>query len=108
MVKTGDRIVIEGSKVGGARREGTVVGTAGRMLQIRWPDGQESYLTPAPGTVKVVTGNSRRAAAPRSANPPLSRKQAPGARANKPKPAAKTAVRAAAKSGAKKRGAKKR
>ena len=46
----GDRVVIEGAKVGQARRSGKVVGVEGttdhRRLWVQWEDGHQSLLVP--------------------------------------------------------------
>lgn len=59
MAKLGDRVVVEGSKVGSPRREGTIVEEIGRMIRVRWTDGQESLLTPGPGSLRILPGNSK-------------------------------------------------
>lgn len=55
-------MIVEGSKVGQMRREGTLVSEIGRMIKVRWEDGQESLLTPAPGSVKILPGTAKSAA----------------------------------------------
>jgi hypothetical protein len=54
MVEVGDRIKIESVKVGQAERRGTVVGSSGPMLRIRWDDGPESLLKPGAGALRVI------------------------------------------------------
>jgi len=58
MPKPGDRIIIEGTKLGQVRREGQLVRTVGSLMQIRWTDGSESLLTPGAGTVQVLPGRA--------------------------------------------------
>jgi Domain of unknown function (DUF1918) len=57
----GDRLVIDGEKVGQKRRTGEVVGAQGdptrQRLWVRWEDGHESLLVPGPG----ITVERRRA-----------------------------------------------
>lgn len=49
----GDRLVIDGEKVGQARRTGKVMGIQGDLthprLTVRWEDGHESMIVPGPG-----------------------------------------------------------
>ncbi len=51
--KVGDRLVIEGEKVGQGRRTGEVLrvegGPPSRRLWVRWEDGHESLFIPGPG-----------------------------------------------------------
>ena len=51
--KKGDRLVIDRTKVGQARRSGEVVRVEGRKdhqkLWVRWEDGHESLVMPGPG-----------------------------------------------------------
>ncbi len=54
MVEVGDRIKIESVKVGQGERRGTVVGSSGQMLRIRWDDGPESLLKPGAGALRVI------------------------------------------------------
>jgi hypothetical protein len=50
--KVGDRLVLEGLRVGDVRRVGTIIevghtdGTP--PFRVRWSDGHESYVTPGP------------------------------------------------------------
>jgi hypothetical protein len=52
-VHRGDRLVIEGTRVGQGRRRGEVLRVAGDhahpWLTVRWDDGHESTLIPGPG-----------------------------------------------------------
>ena len=54
MAEIGDRIVVESEKVGHAERRGTVIGSSGHMLRIRWDEGGESLLMPSAGALRVV------------------------------------------------------
>jgi hypothetical protein len=49
--QVGDRIVVESSKVGGARRSGEIIdvigGAAGQHYRVRWDDGHESTAFPS-------------------------------------------------------------
>lgn len=47
----GDRVIVEGSKVGQQRREGTLIGTVGPLINVRWDDGSVSLFKPAAGAV---------------------------------------------------------
>jgi hypothetical protein len=62
--KVGDRIMVESSKVGVATREGEVLAVIaadyGRRYQVRWSDGHETTIHPAPGTLRVVTASTKR------------------------------------------------
>lgn len=59
MPKPGDRVVIEGTKVGGGRREGTLVEMSGPLMKVRWEDGGESYMAPGAGSVRFLTGSGK-------------------------------------------------
>ncbi|HEX9695202.1 MAG TPA: DUF1918 domain-containing protein [Actinomycetota bacterium] len=54
MPKVGDRVVVEGSKVGGSRREGTLRKVVGSLIQVRWEDGSETLFAPGAGTVQFL------------------------------------------------------
>ena len=62
MPKPGDRVVIEGTKVGGGRREGTLVEMSGPLMRVRWEDGGESYIAPGAGSVRFLAGNAKSSA----------------------------------------------
>ena len=57
MPKVGDRVVVQGSKVGGGRREGTLRKVVGSMIQVQWSDGSETLFAPGAGTVQFLPGN---------------------------------------------------
>jgi hypothetical protein len=59
MPKPGDRVVVEGTKVGGGRREGTLVELSGRLMKIRWNEGGESIMAPGAGAVSFLPGNAK-------------------------------------------------
>jgi hypothetical protein len=52
MPKVGDRVIIEGSKVGAQRREGDLLGMVGSLMKVRWTDGSESMISPGAGTCR--------------------------------------------------------
>ena len=79
MPKPGDRVVVEGTKVGGGRREGTLVGTVGSLIKVRWSDGGETIMAPGAGAIRFFSGGGK--AAPSKAP---ARKAAPKAKAAKP------------------------
>jgi single-stranded DNA-binding protein len=54
MPSVGDRVVFEGNKVGGARREGELLAVEGRLVRVRWGDGTESTLFPGAGAMRVL------------------------------------------------------
>ena len=61
MPKPGDRVVVEGSKVGGGRREGTLVETLGSLIKVRWTDGGETIMAPGAGSVSFLPGSGKAA-----------------------------------------------
>ena len=69
MPKPGDRVVIEGTKVGGGRREGTLVEMSGPLMRVRWEDGAESYMAPGAGSVRFLAGNAKSSAKKTPAKP---------------------------------------
>jgi hypothetical protein len=54
MPSKGDRVVFEGVKVGGGRREGLLLEVSGRAVRVRWPDGSETLMFPGPGSMRVI------------------------------------------------------
>ncbi len=86
MPKVGDRIVVEGSKVGGARREGTLKKLVGSMIQVRWTDGSETLFSPGAGTVQYLPSNGKHAKVEKSAKKTVKPASKPKAIA-KPAPA---------------------
>jgi len=70
MPKVGDRVIIEGSKVGATRREGSLVGMVGRLMKVQWIDGTESMISPGAGTCRIEPAgkaSSQKASAPKKA-----------------------------------------
>lgn len=61
MPKPGDRVVVEGSKVGGGRREGTLVETLGSLIKVRWTDGGETIMAPGAGAVRFLPASAKAA-----------------------------------------------
>lgn len=59
MPKVGDRVVVEGSKVGGGRREGTLTQVVGSLIKVRWQDGGETLIAPGAGAVQFLPGNAK-------------------------------------------------
>jgi len=63
----GDHFVIEGKKIGQARRNGEVVEVLGSLFsprphfRVRWDDGHESIYVPGPGAKVDHTRGARRA-----------------------------------------------
>lgn len=64
--KIGDRVSLDGKKIGQPRRTGVIrkvsKGLSGIRYQIAWDDGHESVLAPGAGnlTVERSSGNSKR------------------------------------------------
>ncbi|MGZ4120542.1 MAG: DUF1918 domain-containing protein [Actinomycetota bacterium] len=52
MPKVGDWVIVEGSKVGQQRREGSLLRITGTLMTVRWNDGSESMISPAAGTCR--------------------------------------------------------
>ncbi len=95
MPKVGDRVIVEGVKIGNPKREGTCIGVVGRLLNVRWNDGTTSMFTPGAGSVRFEPGNgsaraggSKKATAKATAKAPAKK---PAAKAATKKPAAKKA-----------------
>jgi hypothetical protein len=69
-VRSGDVIKVESEKVGSQPREGKVLevieGSVHVRYRVRWPDGHESLISPAAGSVSIY---SPRGAARRSPTP---------------------------------------
>jgi hypothetical protein len=65
--KVGDKVALDGRKLGQPRRTGVIrrvtKGLSGVRYQIAWDDGHESVIAPGAGNLTVegrTTGNSRR------------------------------------------------
>lgn len=52
MPKVGDRVIIDGTKLGAPRREGTFLEQIGSLIKVRWADGVESLFSPGAGSVR--------------------------------------------------------
>lgn len=99
MPKVGDRVVVDGSKVGGGRREGTLRKVVGSLIQVSWEDGTETLFAPGAGTVQYLPGTgktnggskgaAKKTAAPKKAAPKAAAAKKPVKAAAKAKPAAK-------------------
>jgi hypothetical protein len=106
--QVGDRIIVEGSKVGQGRRDGEVVevidAPGPRHYRVRWSDGHESIFFPssdARGVVekpqpKKAAAPAKKAAAPekkaapaKKAGPPATTEAAPAKKAAPTKKAAR-------------------
>jgi len=80
MPKPGDRVVVEGTKVGGGRREGTLIELSGRLMKIRWNEGGESIMAPGAGAVSFLPGgkaSKAKTAAPKPKAKAASKGKAP-------------------------------
>lgn len=53
MVRVGDRIVVESEKVGTPPRRGEVTADSGRLLTVRWENGEQSTFVPSAGSLRV-------------------------------------------------------
>ncbi len=56
MVNAGDRVIVDGRKVGQARRTGVVTAVRGTLVTVRWDDGHITTFAPTAGTMTVVAG----------------------------------------------------
>ncbi|HEX9775929.1 MAG TPA: DUF1918 domain-containing protein [Actinomycetota bacterium] len=84
MPKVGDRVIIEGQKLGQVRREGKLLERVGTLLKIRWNDGSESLLTPGAGTIRFEPSSGKGAATrAASGRAPAAKGAAKSARATK-------------------------
>jgi uncharacterized protein DUF1918 len=81
MPKPGDRVVVEGTKVGGGRREGTLLELSGSLMRVRWEDGGETFMAPGAGAVRFVTGSGRGNAGSGAKPKPKPKPKAPAAKA---------------------------
>ena len=57
MPNAGDRVIVEGTRVGAARRAGLVLEIAGTLIKVRWTDGSESLFSPGSGAVRFEPSN---------------------------------------------------
>jgi len=58
MVNAGDRVIVDGRKVGQARRTGVVISVSGTLVTVRWEDGHVTTFAPAAGTMTVMPGGA--------------------------------------------------
>jgi hypothetical protein len=84
MPKPGDRVVVEGTKIGGARREGTLVELSGPLMKVRWNDGGETIMAPGAGAVRFLPGKAKAAKAAPAKAKPKAKAAAPKAKAKAP------------------------
>ena len=78
MPKPGDRVVVEGTKVGGGRREGTLIELSGRLMKIRWNEGGESIMAPGAGAVRFLPGGGKTSKAKPAAAKPKAKAKSKG------------------------------
>jgi len=78
MPKPGDRIVVEGTKVGGGRREGTLLELSGSLMRVRWEDGGETFMAPGAGAVRFLPKSASSAGKPKAKAPAAKAKKAKG------------------------------
>lgn len=108
MPKVGDQVIIEGAKVGQQRREGSLIGVTGRLLNVRWNDGTTSLLTPGAGSVRFLPKGTGKAPGQSRAKPAVPKKaqaaaKKPAAAAKKPAAARRKAPARAARKSTKKK-----
>jgi uncharacterized protein DUF1918 len=84
MPKPGDRVVVEGTKIGGARREGILVSQAGSLIKVRWNDGGETMMAPGAGAVTFLPGKAKATKAAPAKPKPKAKAAAPKAKAKAP------------------------
>lgn len=106
MPKVGDRVVVEGSKVGGGRREGTLRKVVGSLIQVRWEDGSETLFAPGAGTVQFLPAGKTNGNAAKKAAPAKKASSTTAAKGASKAPARQPAKTLAKKTGAGKAGAK--
>lgn len=108
MPKPGDRVIIDGLKLGAPRRQGKLLEQVGSLIKVRWDDGSESLLTPGAGTTRFEPGRApktdkatqktpAKGAAKASANGKERPAAAKPASAKAPKKGTKTAAKKATK-----------
>ncbi len=52
-MNVGDRIVVESEKVGTPPRRGEIVAVSGKLLTVRWENGQQSTFVPSAGSLRA-------------------------------------------------------
>jgi len=58
VVNAGDRVTVDGRKVGQARRTGVVTAVSGTLVTVRWTDGHVTTFAPTAGTMTVAAKGS--------------------------------------------------
>ena len=54
MVSTGDRVIVDGRRVGQAARTGVVTAVSGTLVTVRWDDGHVATFAPTAGNMTVM------------------------------------------------------
>jgi len=54
MVNTGDRVIVDGRRVGQAPRTGVVTAVSGTLVTVRWDDGHVATFAPTAGNMTVM------------------------------------------------------
>jgi len=54
MVNTGDRVIVDGRRVGQAPRKGVVMAVNGTLVTVRWDDGHVATFAPTAGNMTVT------------------------------------------------------
>jgi len=67
--KAGDRIAVDGKKVGQAKRLGVIVrvakGLSGLRYSVEWDDGTSSIIAPSFGNLTIEAGKAKKKAKPK-------------------------------------------
>ena len=58
MANAGDRVIVDGRRVGQARRTGVVTAVSGTLVTVRWDDGHVTTFAPAAGAMAVAAKGS--------------------------------------------------
>jgi Domain of unknown function (DUF1918) len=58
MVQSGDRVTVDGRRVGQAPRSGVVTAVNGTLVTVQWDDGHVTIFAPMAGTMTVVAAGS--------------------------------------------------
>ncbi len=68
--KAGDRIAVDGKKVGQAKRLGVILrvnkGLSGLRYSVEWDDGTSSIIAPSFGNLTIEAGKAKKKAKPAS------------------------------------------
>jgi len=66
--KAGDRIAVDGKKVGQAKRLGVIIrvtkGLSGLRYSVEWDDGTSSIIAPSFGNLTIKPGKAKKKAKP--------------------------------------------